>query len=276
MALKQLKTVIITGGTSNLGKALVKCFIDNNWEVHATVRKTDLAIKEAFNHPNLHYHQMDLENLESIKQTIAHITANIYQLDLLINNAGFVLSGPLESYTDEQIKKQMDVNFYGAVFTTRAILPKMKQQKWGTIINVSSLCGLTTFPILSMYHASKWAIEGFTESLWYELIQFGIRVKIIEPGGIKDNNAASDVEFGLQVFTEYESLINKVHHSNWFPSFSTSTNVAKQMFNIVEENSAQLRHQIGDDCSLLLKERTENWLNETYLAKTKSRIEGND
>lgn len=275
MGLNQHKTVLITGGTSNLGRALVKCFADNNWEVHATTRKLLSNGTAPFSHPNVHYHQMDLENPDSIKQTIAHISSTVNHLDLLINNAGYVLSGPLEGYTDEQMRRQMDVNFYGTVYAIRAILPKMKQQQQGSIINVSSLCGLTTFPMLSMYHASKWALEGLTESLMYELEQFGIKVKLVEPGGIRDNELAAEVEFGEQSLPEYEFLINQMHHSNWFPSFSTSAEVAIQLLQIATENTAQLRHQIGEDCTMLLHERFNHLANEAYIVKTKGRIGGN-
>jgi NAD(P)-dependent dehydrogenase (short-subunit alcohol dehydrogenase family) len=263
------KTVIITGGASNLGKSLVTTFAAKGWNVHATVRNA--SDEGLFSHPNVSYHTLDLTDTNSIYNTINTI-AKQSNIDALINNAGFVLSGPFENYSDEQIRREMEVNFFGSLFTIKAVLPFLKTQQQGVIVNISSLCGLLTFPMLSVYHASKWAIEGFSESLMYELEPFNIKIKLIEPGGIKENNYSANIEFAATPTPEYTDLINKVHHSNWFPSFSEPDNIAKRIFEITNDNSSQLRYRIGADSDLLYNERINNLDQEKHLDKIRQRI----
>jgi short-subunit dehydrogenase len=172
------KCVLITGGSSQLGFELVNAFAQSKWKVHATTRNIQ-KLSEKHQIPNVTFHQLDLSQEQDIYALMAKLSTQETQIDLLINNAGFVLSGPFEGSSDAQIRRQMDVNFFGTLFTIKALLPKFKTQKKGSIINISSLCGLTTFPMLSVYHASKWALEGFTESLMFVLAQFNITVKKI-------------------------------------------------------------------------------------------------
>lgn len=217
---------------------------------------------------------MNLENQKSIHKTIEAILKTESRIDLLINNAGFVLSGPFECLSDEQIRRQMEVNFFGTVFMIKAIIPKLKTQQNSSIINMSSLCGLVTFPMLSMYHASKWALEGFSESLMFELESFGIKVKLIEPGGVKDNDYAANVEFASHEKPEYKELLDKVHKTNWFPSFSEPSYIAQEVYRAAHDQSAQLRYKIGSDCTLFLEERNQGFANENYIKNIKKRITG--
>ncbi|MES2691481.1 MAG: SDR family NAD(P)-dependent oxidoreductase, partial [Bacteroidota bacterium] len=189
-----------------------------------------------------------------------------------INNAGFVLSGPFENSTEEQIRRQMEVNFFGCILMIKQLLPALKAVPQSTIVNVSSLCGLMAFPMLSMYHASKWALEGFSESLWYELEPLGVRVKLIEPGGIKENNYSVNVELVKEVSSDYEGLLNRVHHSEWFPSFTQPDEVAAAIYKASTDPSNRLRYRIGNDCELLLNERMDHMNGEQYIQKIKERI----
>lgn len=265
------RCIIITGGTSQLGKSLISAFANKNWKVHATT--TDLKKIDPIGIPkNVVFHELDVCNEKDIENLIMKVAETEPKIDVLINNAGFVLSGPMEGCSSEQMHRQLDVNFWGAVNAIRGILPIFKKQRGGTIINISSLCGLTTFPMLSFYHASKWALEGFSESLHYELKQFGIIVKLIEPGGIANTNEQQKIEFAESTPHEYTALINQVHHTKWFPSFTSADVVAEKISLIAMENNTTLRHQIGDDCALLLKERSEGMENEAYLTNFYSRI----
>lgn len=266
------KVVIITGANSMIGRALIEKFSNENWKIHATVRSK--SNKNLIQGQNIIYHEMDLENQKSINKTISKILKLELKIDLLINNAGFVLSGPFECLSDEQIRRQMEVNFFGAVFMIKAVLPVLKQQKGSTIINMSSLCGLVTFPMLSMYHASKWALEGFSESLMFELEPFGINVKLIEPGGVKENDYSANVEFAQDEKPEYLELLNKVHKTNWFPSFSEPTFIAQEVYNASQDKTSKLRYKIGSDAALFIEERAQGLSNESYLSKIKDRISG--
>lgn len=266
------KVAIITGANSMIGKALVEKFSNENWKIHATIRSK--SNKNLIQGENIIYHEMNLENQKSINKTIAKILKLESKIDLLINNAGFVLSGPFECLSDEQIRRQMEVNFFGAVFMIKSVIPALKKQQGSTIINMSSLCGLVTFPMLSMYHASKWALEGFSESLLFELEPFGINVKLIEPGGVKENDYAANVEFAKNKNPEYQELLNKVHKTNWFPSFSEPIYIAQEVFKASQDNSSKLRYTIGADVALFLEERAQGLSNESYLSKIKARISG--
>lgn len=122
----------------------------------------------------------------------ASIEAAVQQagrVDVLINNAGYGVFGPFETASEEVIEKQFSTNVYGVFNVTRAVLPGMREQKSGVILNVSSIGGLITFPLFSLYHATKFALFGFSESLQYELAPFGIRVKVVAPGGVKTDFA---------------------------------------------------------------------------------------
>lgn len=272
MELEDNKVAIITGANSMIGKALVKKFAAENWKIHATVRsKSDKKLIQA---QNIIYHEMNLENQRSIKKTIQRIQKQESKIDVLINNAGFVLSGPFECSSDKQIRRQMEVNFFGTVFMIKAILPILKKQNNGTIINMSSLCGLVTFPMLSIYHASKWALEGFSESLMFEIESFGIKVKLIEPGGVKENDYTANVEFAVDEKPEYSELLNKVHGTNWFPSFSEPNFIAQEVYNASQDQTSKLRYKIGNDAALFLEERTQGFSNESNFSKIKERISG--
>ncbi len=266
------KVVLITGANSMIGKALVKKYTDENWRIHATVRsKSD---KKLIQGQHIIYHEMNLENQRSIKKTIQRVQKLESQIDVLINNAGFVLSGPFECSSEKQIRRQMEVNFFGVVFMIKAILPVFKNQKNGTIINMSSLCGLVTFPMLSIYHASKWALEGFSESLMFEVESFGIKVKLIEPGGVKEKETTTNVEFAVDEKPEYKELLNKVHGTNWFPSFSEPDFIAQEVYDASLDSSSKLRYKIGNDAALFLEERAQGFSNESNLLKIKERISG--
>ncbi|MDZ4667761.1 MAG: SDR family oxidoreductase [bacterium] len=268
----KLKVAIITGANSSIGHQIIRVFLENNWQVHATLR-SKRKNKNLIVHNNLVYHEMDLECPRTVSKTIAKIGRKEEKIDVIINNAGFVLSGPFESYTEKQIRREMNVNFMGTLLTIKAVLPFMKKQGYGCIVNVSSICGLTSFPLFSLYHASKWALEGFSESIRYELEPLGIRIKLIEPGGVKDNDTSSKVELGELPSLDYENLMKAVHqNTSWFPGFSTAAQVAELIYIASIDQSNKLRYIIGQESSIFLKERFEGFANESFIDKMKNRI----
>ena len=267
-----IKIAIITGANSVIGREIIKYFLENNWRVHATIRSKRKS-KDLITHHNLIYHEMDLEKPRSINKIFAKITKKEGAVDLLVNNAGFVLTGAFESYSEKQIKREMDVNFFGALYTIKAILPLMKKQKQGVIINISSLCGLVSFPLFSMYHASKWALEGFTESIKYELEPLGIKIKLVEPGGVKDDKYSSKIEFGENKHEGYESIFEAVHkNTSWFPGFCSSAHVAKIVFEAAIDGKNSLRYIIGEESRMFLNERFTGFDDESFITKMGKRI----
>lgn len=265
-----MKTVLITGVNSTLGHATMTYFISKNWNVIGTVR--DISKNPTLqNIEGLSLLELDLTN----KASLNALSHRISDLDVLVNNIGHVLCGPLESYTEEQYRREFDVNFFGSVQLIQSFIPIFKRLKKGCIINISSVAGLTTFPLLSMYHASKWALEGFSESLRYELLPFNIQIKLIEPGGIENNNYENKVEFGALETSEYDSLVQKVFQSKWFPSFSTASSVAEVIFQAATDNTNKLRYMVGESTTTMLNERLKTFESEDHLRLVSSRIENN-
>lgn len=171
-----MKTILITGASTGIGRATVEHFHKLGWNVVATMRTPDRADLGV----DVQKLRLDVTDPESIRQALEQVP----KLDVLVNNAGYGLVGPFECSTRDQVKKQFDTNVFGLMDVTRAALPKLREAQ-GVIINISSVGGRLTFPLYSLYHSTKWAVEGFTESLHYELKPLKVRVKLVEPGPIK-------------------------------------------------------------------------------------------
>ncbi|HZH96384.1 MAG TPA: SDR family oxidoreductase, partial [Flavisolibacter sp.] len=189
-----MKTVFITGASSGFGLETAKFFQKKGWNVIATMRtpENDSALSAL---PNVIVSKLDVVDKQSIGNAVATGIERFGCIDVLVNNAGYGTLGVLEAASDEEIIKQFDVNVFGVINVTKAILPVMRKNKSGVIINISSVGGRITFPYFSLYHATKFAVEGLTESLQYELSPLGIQVKLIEPGGYKTKFAGSSMSF---------------------------------------------------------------------------------
>ena len=179
-----MKTIVITGASSGIGKATALYFANQGWNVAATMRNPSKE-KELTAYPNIKLFALDVTNSDSIKQAYEAIKEEYTTIDVLFNNAGYCLFGPLELSTEKQIRDTLDVLVVGLMLTTKQFLPLLRENKGGTIINTSSVGGVLTLPMTPTYHAAKYAVEGLTEALSYELAPFHIDVKVIEPGGIK-------------------------------------------------------------------------------------------
>lgn len=173
------KTVLITGCSSGFGRGLVSLFLKRDWNVVATLRRPAGQL-DGEKSGRLTVLPLDIT---SAKQR-AEARARLETLDCLVNNAGYGVFGALEATSEEQLRRQMEVNFFGTALLTRELLPLLRASK-GRIINVSSLLGVNGMPLASAYAASKFAVEGLTESLYYELHPHGVQVALVEPGGFR-------------------------------------------------------------------------------------------
>jgi len=199
------KTVFITGSSSGIGKASVKYFAQKGWNVAATMRNPSKE-KELNTLEHVKLFTLDVTNSESIQKAIADAIECFGGIDVIINNAGYGGVGIFEAAQKEQIQRQFDTNVFGVMNVIREILPYFRKRKEGCIINISSIAGFVTFPIYSIYNASKFALEGFTEALQFELRPFNIKVKNIEPGAIKtDFYARSQDLFKKEGLTDYDN-----------------------------------------------------------------------
>lgn len=242
-----MKTILITGASSGIGRETVAYFSSKGWNVAATMRNPQNET-ELTKLLNVKLYKLDVTSLESTNEAIAAIWSNFKTIDVVVNNAGYGLIGAFEGATDEQILNQFNTNVFGLMRVTRAALPHLRRQKEGRIINVSSIAGRMAFPIYSLYHASKFAVEGFTESLSFELKPFNIKVKLIEPGPIKTNfNGSSKVDTStnsLPEYKAYEKKANDFYNQN-FNRGEEPIVVAKTIYKAATTRCNRLRYPAG-------------------------------
>jgi NAD(P)-dependent dehydrogenase (short-subunit alcohol dehydrogenase family) len=179
------KIILITGISTGFGRETARLLAENGHTVYGTVRKETDRIS------SVNYLIMDLADLNSVSKAVREVAEREGRIDILINNAGMHTGGPIETIPFEYARMQMDTNFLGMVYMTREVLPLMRKQGRGTIINFSSIGGLMGLPFQGFYSASKFAIEGFSEALRMEVNQFNINVVLINPGDFHTNNSAN-------------------------------------------------------------------------------------
>jgi NAD(P)-dependent dehydrogenase (short-subunit alcohol dehydrogenase family) len=175
MSTQNQKTIFITGSSSGLGRATAKLFSSKGWKVIATMRNPDKET-ELDKLASVVLLPLDVTDPKQIKATVDK-AVTMGGVDVVFNNAGYGMAGPLEGLTDEQIVRMVDTNMMGAIRTTKAFIPYFRERRAGLFINTTSIGGLITVPFNSMYHATKWALEGWSESMAFELKQFGIGLK---------------------------------------------------------------------------------------------------
>jgi NAD(P)-dependent dehydrogenase (short-subunit alcohol dehydrogenase family) len=181
------RTVLITGCSSGLGEATARLFAARGWNVAATMRNPEHGAALAAL-DNVLVARLDVQDQASIEAAVAEAIGRFGRIDVLINNAGYGLFGVFEATPREKVLEQFQVNVFGMMDVTRAMLPHFRANRSGVIINISSGGGVFALPMISLYCASKFALEGFSESLSYELAGLGILVKIVEPGGVISTN----------------------------------------------------------------------------------------
>ncbi len=249
------KVILITGASSGIGKETAKLFQTKNWKVAATMRSPDKA-EDLQKIADLETFRLDVTDIDSIRSAINQTIEKFGRIDAVVNNAGYGLIGAFEAATPEQIEKQFQTNVFGLMNVCREILPYFREQKRGTIVNVASVGGRITFPFYSLYHATKWAVEGFSESLQYELEQFNIRVKIIEPGPIKTDfyDRSQDVtrKEGLHAYDYMlgKALPNMQKVGADAPDGSV---VAEAIYEAVTDDSKKMRYQVNTKGLLLAR-----------------------
>jgi NAD(P)-dependent dehydrogenase (short-subunit alcohol dehydrogenase family) len=243
-----MNTIVITGASSGIGKAAAKYFAEREWRVAATMRKPEDAT-ELGEIANIQLYQLDVTVQASIARAVAQILADFGTVDVVLNNAGYALSGPFEAATPEQIRHQFDTNVFGLMEVTRAFLPHFRANRAGLFLNVSSIGGRITYPLVSLYHSTKWAIEGFSESLAFELGELGIQVKLIEPGGVATDFGGRSMTYAMPTdLPEYMPLAQKVLAA--FQSrgpASTAEQIAAGIYAAATDGKPQLRYLLGED-----------------------------
>lgn len=248
------KTVLITGTSSGIGQAAVQYFSENGWNVAATMRspEKDETLK---NLKNVKVYKLDVTDEVSIQNAINQTISDFGAIDVVVNNAGYGAVGIFEKATNAQIQKQFDTNVFGVMNVVRQILPYFRKQKNGTIINVTSIGGLVTFPIYSVYHGTKWAVEGWSEALSHELRPLGIKVKNVEPGAIKTEFYEGSMDlFKNDSIKDYDNY-EKVTYANTQQAGADAPGpivVAKVIFKAANDDNFRLRYAVGAETKFFL------------------------
>lgn len=248
------QTVFITGASSGFGRETVKLFHEKGWNVVATMRSPDGSLGDL---DGVLVTRLDVIDKASIALAVAAAVERFGGIDVLVNNAGYGTLGALEAAPDTVIREQFEVNFFGLIEVTRAVLPGMRARRSGVIVNVSSVGGRVTFPFCTLYHATKFAVEGLTESLQYELNPMGIRLKIVEPGGYRTNFAGRSMGiYGVGGFAEYTAPYNKflTQLERW-PMSENIGEVAGVIFEAATDGSEKLRYLSGHETGALMEAR---------------------
>lgn len=269
--MNKTKTILITGASSGIGKTTALHFHKQGWNVVATMRspeqETQLAAMD-----NVLVTRLDVTDEASIEASVAEGLSRFGQIDVLLNNAGYGAYGPLEAFSMEKIKRQFDTNVLGLMAVTKGILPHMRARKSGFVVNISSIGGQITFPLGALYHGSKFAVEGLSESLHYELAAFGVKVKIIQPGMIKTDFGGRSFDFvNDESLEEYQSTVQNLFAAfgNVGSSPSEPQVVADAIWEAVTDGTDTLRYRAGADAvAILNKRKAED--DATFLAAFKN------
>ena len=239
-----MPTILITGASSGIGKATAKHFQQQGWNVVATMRspekETELADLD-----RVLVTRLDVTDESSIQPAIDQAVSTFGGIDALLNNAGYGAYGPLEAFSMDGIRRQWDTNVLGLLAVTKAVLPVMRKNKSGVVANVSSVGGKITFPLGALYHGTKWAVEGLSESLHYELAPLGIRVKIIEPGAIATDFGGRSFDFtNDESLTEYQPTVQAMLGTieNVFTTASPASDCAEVIYNAITDGSEKMRY----------------------------------
>jgi len=255
------RVALITGCSSGIGYETALMLGRNGFRTFATMRNTkksdslqEIIRKEGL---DVSIQQLDVNDNASIENTINNIKNEANRIDILINNAGFGLVGFFEDLTLDEIRDQFETNFFGVLNITKKIIPIMRLQKSGTIINISSGAGQVGFPGISAYVSTKFAIEGFSESLTYELLPYGIKVVIIEPGVIKTNffRNCKVSEHSVKKNSTYSPSLDKFQKNmEIMQEHATSpTDVAKVIIQVLGNSEPKQRYIVGNDVAMILE-----------------------
>ncbi|WPV67063.1 SDR family oxidoreductase [Chitinophaga sp. LS1] len=234
------KVIMITGASTGIGKATAIYFAEKGWQVAATMR-TVKPENTFSHHPAIKKFQLDVTDNESIQKAIGDIINDLGIIDVLFNNAGYALAGAFEATKEEQVRKQFETNLFGVMNVTRSILPYFRKERSGIILNTTSSGGIITFPLYSIYNSTKWALEGFMEALQFEVKQFNITIKNIEPAAVK-----SDFTHNIDFITDsnYEQY-SQVVQKNTLIGYRNAPGpevVAKIVYKAATDNKKKLRY----------------------------------
>jgi NAD(P)-dependent dehydrogenase (short-subunit alcohol dehydrogenase family) len=244
------RTVFVTGSSSGIGRMTVALFAGRGWNVAATAR--DPADLASLVGGSVAAMRLDVTNEKTIADAVAETANRFGSLDVLVNNAGYGLYGPLEAIPSDELARVFQVNVLGLAAVTRHVLPIMRRQRAGTIVNMSSLGGRVTSPFLSAYYATKFAVEGLSESLRYELAPHGIRVKLVEPGHFKSGFVGRSMRWANHSAYEPQDGNMRAWVVDRDRRAPTPEPVAETVYAAANDSSDRLRYPVNAGVALML------------------------
>ncbi len=250
-------TILITGASTGIGRATAELFAERGWNVVATMRTPENGAELA-QLDNVLVERLDVTDAASIASAVAAAVDRFGSIDVLVNNAGYGAYGPLEATSSESIERQFNTNVTGLLEVTKAVLPVMRAQRSGAIVNISSVGGKITLPLGTLYHGTKWAVEGMSEALSFELAPLGIRVKIVEPGAIATDFDGRSFDFSNdESIAEYQPLVQGVLGAveSFFANASPASLVAEVIHEAATDESEQIRYIAGEDAKQMIAAR---------------------
>jgi len=264
------KVWFITGSSKGLGKSLVEAVLLKGDNVVATARNPQQLGDLIEKYPEqLLTLELDVQNKEQIYSTVEAAIRHFGRIDVLVNNAGFGITGAAEAFTNEQVRNQLEVNLYAPIEVTRAVLPYMRKERSGNILQISSIGGRVGNAGLSIYQAAKFGLAGFSESLSKEVAPLGIKVTSIEPGGFRTDWAGPSMSFAKDI-EGYETTVGGVKEhltSGKFIPMGDPAKAAKVMIDVVNHENPPLHLVLGSEAAAILratdekrKEEFDKWL----------------
>ena len=257
MSSQDHQAIFITGASSGLGRATAKLFASKGWKVIASMRDPKKE-KELGGISGIQLMSLDVTYPDQI-ESVAEQVVGSGGVDVVFNNAGYGLAGALEGLTDDQIVRLVNTNMLGTIRTTKAFIPHFREKRAGLFINTTSLGGLMSFPFNSIYHATKWAIEGWSESMAFELNQFGIGIKTIEPGGIRTDFFTRSLDTARH--PAYDALVNKfmglITDPQQMETYSSPEQIAEVVYEAASDGKDQLRYVAGADAKAMYETRMQ-------------------
>ncbi len=264
------KVWFITGSSRGLGRSLTKAVLATGDKVAATARNPEQLKDLVEKYPDQIYPlKLDVTNKEQIVTAVENTIKKFGRIDVLVNNAGFGIIGAAEAYTDEQVRSQLDTNLYAPIEITRVVLPYMRKQRSGRILQISSIGGRVGNPGLTMYQAAKFGLGGFSEALAKEVAPLGIKVTSVEPGGFRTDWATASMTFAPEV-EGYEKTVGarkELFTSDNFIPMGDPDKAAQVMVELVENPEPPVHLVLGSEAigmikqaNVLRNEEMEKWL----------------
>ena len=279
---KASQIALVTGSSTGIGFETSLALARNGFHTYATMRNLDKSgkIMEIASNESLPLDvlRLDVTDDKSIKEAIGQVYDKNKRIDVLINNAGYALAGPLEETSTEEIKTQFETNFFGAIKTMQSVIPIMRNQKNGKIVNITSMGGRIAIPLDPIYHGTKFALEGLSECIRYELGLFNIKIMLIEPGAVGSNfwNNIKMANKSENSLSPYRNVVDTV--SETFSKMSENVISPSKVANVIVEavttDTPEFRYVVGEDAKMIMEKNKnlsdkefENFIKEQFNLK---------